>query len=135
MKRKLFLAGCWATLITGALHTFGHVQMMHMPTQGADPTETQLLTLMQTYRDAATGRTTLELMLGFSMLFSILCFGLGILGLLSARGGGLQTLIVRFNAVMLGLMLTASLLYFFLIPTTCLAMAFAFFAAAAAIRA
>lgn len=92
MRRKLFLAGCWIMILTGALHTAGHTQMMNLPgQQGADATETQLIQLMSTYRDAGTGRTMLELMLGFSLLFSLICFGVGILGILSARGVDLST--------------------------------------------
>lgn len=122
-------------ILTGALHTAGHTQMMQMPgLQGVDAAETQLIHLMSTYRDAGTGRTMLELMLGFSLLFSLICFGIGVLGILSARGGGpLNELIVRFNAVMLALMLATSAVYFFMAPTICLGVAFALFTAAAVI--
>lgn len=124
MKRVLFLSGCWALVVTGAMHALGHVQMMHMPMQGANATETQLLQLMRSYRDEGTGRTTLELMLGFSLLFTILCAGLGVLGILSARKGGWNPLVARFIGTMAALMLTTSLLYFFVIPSTCLGIAF-----------
>lgn len=135
IRRKLFLAGCWVMVLTGALHTVGHAQMMQMPSQqGVDANETQLIHLMSTYRDAGTGRTMLELMLGFSLLFSLICFGIGILGIFSARGGRpLNDLIVRFNAVMLALMLATSLVYFFAAPSACLGVAFALFTATAVI--
>jgi len=124
MKRKLFLAGCAAMILTGVFHTLGHIQMMQMPTQGANATETQLLQLMQTYRDGGTGRTTLELLLGFSLLFSIFSIGLGTLGILSTRGNAWSPLVAWFVTTIAGLMLGTSLVYFFVIPSTCLGVAF-----------
>ncbi len=132
MKRRLFLAGCWAMILTGAIHTFA--QAMNMAPKGKDATETQLLQLMQTYRDAGTGRTTMEMLIGFSLLFSIFCFAIGFLGLASAKGGGLNLLVMRFNTILLGSMLAISLIYFFFAPTTCLGIAFALFAAALAMK-
>ena len=127
MARKLFLAGCWVMILTGGVHLLGHWQMMHMPTQGASPEETQLLGLMRSFRDPGTGRSTLELMLGFSLMFSLFDFGLGIGGLLA----GPSRRAAVFGCVVTGAALVVSLLYFFAAPSTCLGLAFAAFLAAA----
>jgi hypothetical protein len=131
MGKILFLTGCWAMIVTGLLHSFGLVQMIAGQQQGANPTETQLLQLMQTYRDPQVGRTTWELMTGLSAIFSLVMFGLGGLGISMSKYYGPPRTIVRFHTFMTGAMLVISVLYFFFLPTTCLAIAFGLFVGAA----
>jgi hypothetical protein len=131
MGKKLFLAGCWAMIVTGLLHSFGLVQMVAGQQQGANPTETQLLQLMQTYRDPQVGRTMWELMTGFSMIFSVVLFGLGGVGISMSKYYGPPSTLVTFHTLMAGILLLISIVYFFFIPTTCLAIVFGLFVGAA----
>jgi hypothetical protein len=123
-QRIVFTIGCYLAFLTAALHMVGHVSG---PQAAANDTERQLLDLMTTYALAlpgVEGRTMMDLMNGFSLIFSVmlaLSAGLGLIVL--RRSDDLPQLLAtaRALAAAYGVMLAISLTHFFIIPTICLA--------------
>jgi hypothetical protein len=125
-----FRIGCYILIATCFLHLIGHFQV---PLPEND-TEKQLLDLMATYQiDVGNGEavTMQGLQKGFSLFFSLFFLWSGSLSLsLSHRLAEQKTLLKNIsiiNTISLGIGTGISLVYFFLIPTTCIALALLFF--------
>jgi hypothetical protein len=132
-QRAAFLVGCWAAIGTALLHMVGHVQG---PLPPANDQERQLLELATTYRYALPGaeRTMMDLLNGFSLIFSVTLAALGGLGLVVARRAlGDPLLMVASARVLAGasaVMLVIAVTNFFIIPVVCLALVAAGFGVA-----
>jgi len=121
----LFKMGCYFAFITAALHMFGHLSGPQLPT---NDTERQLLDLMTNYKyamPAGPGRSPMDFMNGFSLLFSLMTALTGGLGLIIARRAGDDVLLMLGTSRALAgayvVSLAISLTYFFIVPTICLA--------------
>jgi hypothetical protein len=127
--RRLFKAGGLMLVLLGLVHS---LSLFGKPV-GANDTERQLLELMANYRFDLAGspRTMAELMRGFSIAFMLAAIGLGVLDLLlSGEPAPLLKRIALVNAIWLAAMTATSIRYFFVIPTTFLAVTLLIFAAA-----
>jgi hypothetical protein len=125
-----FRLGCYVLIATCFLHLIGHFKVA-VPT---NDTEKQLLDLMANYQiDVGNGDTiTMQgLQKGFSLFFSLFFLWSGSLSLLLSHRLAEQKALLRnisfINTISLGIGTGISLVYFFLIPTACIAVAFLFF--------
>lgn len=125
-----FRLGCYVLIATCFLHLIGHFKVA-VPT---NDTEKQLLDLMANYQiDVGNGDTiTMQgLQKGFSLFFSLFFLWSGSLSLLLSHRLAEQKALLRnisfINTISLGIGTGMSLVYFFLIPTTCIAVALLFF--------
>ncbi|HEX9190031.1 MAG TPA: hypothetical protein VGB87_23345 [Vicinamibacteria bacterium] len=137
MSRRLFTAGCWVLIATGLVHLAGHYSLVNA--QGDTEAERQLLSLMRgNAQDMGLGfvRSTFDILTGFSLTFSILPAGMGLVGLLLRRHEGRAPGLLRPAAVayagVYGVMTAVAFRYWFPAPLFFLAAAFLCFAAAVA---
>jgi hypothetical protein len=137
MSRRLFAAGCWVLVATGLAHLVGHCSLMNA--QGDTEAEKQLLSLMRgNPQDMGLGfvRSTFDILAGFSLTFSVLPIGMGLLGLLLLRHEGVAPGLLRQAAIVhagiFGVMTGVALRYWFPAPLFFLAAAFLCFVAAVA---
>lgn len=115
--RRLFKAGGIALLIIGAVHSISFFQ----PLLPANDTEKQLLDLMSNYKFNLAGslRSMDNLLTGFSMCFMLAALAFGAFDLLlSEERAGLLKRAALMNILWLAAMLSVSLRYFFIVPTT-----------------
>ena len=133
-QRISFRTGAIACIVTALVHLFGHFSPRPA---AANETEATLWKLMETYRqDLGAGfeRTAMDFLKGFSLAFSLYLLVLGTLGLLLLRHLQQDAAFMRrASAVCLfgtGALLVVSLVYFFLPPIVCAAVATAGFAGA-----
>jgi hypothetical protein len=137
MSRKLFGAGCWVLIATGLAHLMGHYSLM--TAQGDTEAERQLLSLMRgNPQDMGLGfvRSMFDMVAGFSLTFSVLPAGMGLLGLLLLRhekqaAGLLRQASIVFAGVY-GIMTAVAFRYWFPAPLFFLAAAFLCFVAVVA---
>jgi hypothetical protein len=136
-SRRLFAAGGWVLVALGLVHLLGHYQLV--TAEGADETQRQLLALMRSYeRDFGAGfvRSTMELLTGFSLAFSTLTLGIGLLDLTVLRYSAGWTPLLRgvaiVNAGIFGVMTAMALRYWFVAPLLFLVLAFLCFVGALA---
>jgi hypothetical protein len=131
--RRLFIAGCWAALITAVVHLIGHLSGPQPP---QNDTERELMRLITTVRFALPGgeRTLWDFMQGFSLSFALLLAMIGGTGLAIVRRAAadvqLMWTLTAFYAAGLVTLLTISLIYFFLVTTAFIAVVTACFVAA-----
>jgi hypothetical protein len=137
MTRKLFAAGCWVLVATGLVHALGHYSLMNA--QGDTEAERQLLAAMRgNPQDMGLGfvRTMFDIVAGFSLTFTVLPLGMGLVGLLVLRreagAPGLLREVAIAYAGIYGIMTGVALRYWFPAPLLFLAAAFLCFAAAVA---
>jgi hypothetical protein len=137
MSRKLFAAGCWVLVALGFVHLLGHASLMSA--QGDSEAERQMLAMMRTNpQDMGLGfvRTMFDIVAGFSLTFSLLPAGMGLVGLLVVRREGSAPGLLREIAIayagIYGIMTAVALRYWFPAPLFFLAAAFLCFAAAVA---
>ena len=126
-----FRIGCIALLLTACLHMVGH---FHGATATND-TEKQLLDMMTNYKMniGSDVITMMGLQKGFSLLFTVLLVWPGALGLYLAKTVTTQAL-RNVNFMYAGAMITETIIsqiYFFIVPTACVAIATLFFVIAA----
>jgi hypothetical protein len=138
LSRRLFATGAWVLVALGLVHLFGHYSMVNA--EGADETQRKLLALMRDYRqDFGAGfvRSTMDLMAGFSLAFSILSLGIGLLNLLILRHeAGFSPLLrsaAAADAGIFGIMSAMALRYWFSVPFSFLALPFLCFGASLAL--
>jgi hypothetical protein len=136
MSRKLFAAGCWVLVALGLVHLLGHASLVSA--QGDSEAERQMLAMMRTNpQDMGLGfvRTMFDIVAGFSLTFSVLPAGMGLVGLLVLRGERGAPAVLREVAIayagIYGIMTAVALRYWFPAPLFFLAAAFLCFAAAA----
>jgi hypothetical protein len=137
MNRRLFAAGCWVLVATGLVHLLGHYSLV--TAEGDTEAERQLLSLMRgNPQDMGLGfvRSMFDIVAGFSLSFSVLPIGMGILGLLVGRHAGRAPGLLRQAAIVYagiyGIMTAIAFRYWFPAPLFFLAAAFLCFAAAVA---
>ena len=124
--------GCYILIITGLFHLSGHFQEL-VP---ANDTEKQLYGLMETYQVNVAGTTVTlaNIQDGFSLWFSLTLIWLGAMSLFLVKQLGENRPFLRkiaglnVSALLIGLGI--SLIYFFFIPTICLALGLIFFSLA-----
>ena len=128
-----FRIGCIALFITACLHLIGHFQEPIVENES----EKQMLDLMINYK-MKIGSDTITMMglqKGFSLCFSLLFVWTGVLGLFLANTLASNTATLRKISFIyvgaLGVETTISLIYFFMAPTACIAVALLFFIIAA----
>jgi hypothetical protein len=137
MSRKLFTAGCVVLIALGLVHLMGHYMLT--TSQGETDAERQLLAMMRANpQDMGLGmlRTMFDIVTGFSLTFSVLPFGMGLLGLVVRAHAGVAPGLLRQAAIVYagtyGVMTGIALRYWFPAPLFFLAAAFLCFAAAVA---
>jgi hypothetical protein len=124
--------GCIVLVLTGLLHLSSHLKK----TTPTNETEKQLLVLMETYQVEVAGTTVTMhgIMEGFGLWFSLSLIWLGVLSLFLVKQLGENRVLIRkiagINASALLIGTGLSLLYFFFIPTICLALGLVFFSLA-----
>ena len=114
--RRLFVTGAVVLLILGAVHSLSFIN----PLAPSNPTEKQLLDLMENYKFDLTGtmRSMGSLFEGFSISFMLTSFVVGALDLAVSRERlGLLKRMALVNVLWLLAMLAVSLRYFFPVPT------------------
>lgn len=121
-------------MLLGVVHAAGHLQLVQL--QAANPTEQQLFDLMTEYKtDLGAGfvRSMFDLLAGFSLTFSILPLGFGLVNWVVARRGeaGLRRAVAGISAVVFGAETVVGFLYWFLLPILFLAAATLLLAGAA----
>ena len=116
-----FKLGCWATAVTAAVHM---IAVLSGPPPPTNETEQVLLDMASSYQFPLPGggrRSLLEFMDGFSLSFSLFLATIGGVGMLVARRGVqdpvLMTAVTRALAGFSVVLLVVSLTHFFLIPT------------------
>jgi hypothetical protein len=118
--RRLFKAGAVALLILGLVHSLSLIRE-RVP---ANDTERQLYGLMSSYRFNLVGsmRTMADMLRGFSISFMLAALGFGLFDLLLFRErAGLLRRAALANIIWLAAMTAVSLHYFFIVPTSFLA--------------
>jgi len=135
LSRRLFGAGAWVLVALGFVHLVGHYSLV--TAEAADATHARLLDLMRGYQhDFGHNflRSTMELLTGFSLAFSLLSLGLGAIDLLVLRHSVGWPPLLRHvgtaNAGIFGVMTTVALRYWFPAPFLFLAAAFLCFVTA-----
>jgi hypothetical protein len=127
--RRLFKTGAVALVILGLVHSLSLIRDQ-VP---ANDTEKQLLDLMSNYRFNVLGsmRTMADFLKGFSVSFMVAALGFGIFDLLlSQERTGLLKRVALINVIWLATMTTVSLHYFFIVPTSFLAVTLLIFISA-----
>ena len=137
MTRRLFTIGCWVLIALGLVHLMGHYGLM--TAEGDTEAERQLLSLMRgNPQDMGLGfvRSMFDIVAGFSLAFSILPVGMGLLGLLLLRHEGRAPGLLRQASIVYagvyGIMTAVAFRYWFPAPLFFLAAAFLCFVAAVA---
>lgn len=137
MSRKLFTTGCVVLIAMGLVHLMGHYMLT--TSQGDNDAERQLLAMMRANpQDMGLGmlRTMFDIVTGFSLTFSVLPFGMGLLGLVVRAHAATDPGLLRQAAIVYagtyGVMTGVALRYWFPAPLLFLAAAFVCFAAAVA---
>jgi hypothetical protein len=137
MSRKLFTAGCVVLILLGLVHLLGHYHLV--TALGDNEKDRQLLAAMKSDpRDMGLGmmRTTFDFFAGFSLTFSVLSLGLGLVGVVVRRHASAAPGLLRQTAVVyagtLGVMTGVTLFYFFPPPLAFVLTAFLLFLGAAA---
>ena len=124
--------GCYVLILTGLLHLTSHFQEP-VP---ANDTEKQLFDLMTNHQIHFAGATVTMggIQEGFGFWFSLSLIWLGVMSLFLVRQLGENRALIRkiagMNASALLVGSGISLLFFFFIPTTCLALGLVFFSLA-----
>ena len=127
--RRFFKAGAVALLILGVVHS---LSLIRDRVPGND-TEKQLFDLMSNYKFNLLGsmRTMAELLRGFSVSFMVAALGFGVFDFALARErAGLLKRVALVNIVWLAVMVGVALRYFFIVPTTFLAVTLLIFVSA-----
>jgi hypothetical protein len=137
VSRKLFTTGCVVLVALGLVHTLGHYVMT--TNQGETDAERQLLAMMRSNpQDLGLGfmRTMSDIVAGFSLTFSVLPLGMGLVGFVILRHAASNPRLLREAAIVYagtyGVMTAVALRYWFPAPLFFLALAFVCFVAAVA---
>jgi hypothetical protein len=122
---------------TGLAHLLGHYGLM--TARGDTEAERQLLSLMRgNAQDMGLGfvRSTFDILAGFSLTFSVLLIGMGLVGLLVCRHGAAVSGVLRQASIVYagiyGIMTAIAFRYWFPAPLFFLAAAFLCFVTAVA---
>jgi hypothetical protein len=131
----LFKIGCWVAIATAAAHMAGQLAG---PPPPANDTERTLLDLATNYRIAMPGgseRSLMDFLSGFSLTFAVFTALIGGTGLIVAKRGRedavLMQGVARANALAGLVLLAIALTHFFIVPTIFIAAMTLCFAVAA----
>src|SRR5271168_224111 len=127
--RRLFQAGAVELVVLGLVHSLSLIGKQ----AATNDSERQLLELMSNYKFMVMGtaRTMAEFLRGFSIAFMVGMLGLGVLSLVLLREReGLLKRVALVNAIVLAVMTANSVRYFFVLPTSFLALGLVLFALA-----
>src|SRR6266850_3733801 len=127
--RRLFKTGAVALVVLGLVHSLSLIREQ----APANDTERQLLGLMSGYKFNLMGslRSMADLLRGFSVSFMLAALGFGLFDLLLRRErAGLLKRVALINAIWLAAMTAVSLHYFFIVPTSFLAVTLLIFVVA-----
>jgi len=127
--RRLFVSGAVALLIVGLVHSLS-LFAKQVP---ANDTERQLLSLMANYQFNIMGtmRSMANFLRGFSISFMLAAFVMGAVDLVVCRErASLLRRVALVNTIWLATMTAVSLHYFFVVPTSFLAVTLILFALA-----
>ena len=134
-SRWLFAAGAWVLIALGLAHLLGHCSLV--TAEAVDESHRRLLELMRGYqfdRGHNFLRSTMEFLTGFSLAFSVLSLGFGLLDLVVLRHcAGWPPLlrgVATVNAGVFGIMSALALRYWFPAPFLFLATVFLCFVTA-----
>jgi len=123
---SFFRAGAVALLLFGLAHLMGHLSSKDAPPQ--NERERQLKELMYGYKSNLMGtmRSQGEITDGFSLAISVFTMGAGLMGLTLARSRDARLLssVAMVHCGWVGITLGVSLRYWFLAPTSFLAVSF-----------
>jgi hypothetical protein len=126
LGRRIFKTGAVLLMVIAAVHSLSLIRER----TPANDTERQLFELMTNYKFNLMGtmRSMSELMSGFSAAFGLAVLGFGLLDIAvwSERARLLKKVALA-NSLWLAAMLVVSLHYFFLVPTSFLALALVIF--------
>ena len=126
LGRRIFKTGAVLLIVIAAVHSLSLIRER----TPANDTERQLLELMTNYKFNLMGtmRSMSELMSGFSLAFGLAALGFGALDIAvwSERARLLKKVALA-NSLWLAAMLVVSRHYFFLVPTSFLALALVIF--------
>lgn len=126
LGRRIFKTGAVLLMVIAAVHSLSLIRER----TPANDTERQLFELMTNYKFNLVGtmRSMSELMSGFSAAFGLAVLGFGLLDIAvwSERARLLKKVALA-NSLWLAAMLVVSLHYFFLVPTSFLALALVIF--------
>jgi len=126
LGRRIFKTGAVLLIVIAAVHSLSLIRER----TPANDTERQLLELMTNYKFNLMGtmRSMSELMSGFNLAFGLAALGFGVLDIAvwSERARLLKKVALA-NSLWLAAMLVVSLHYFFLVPTSFLALALVVF--------
>jgi hypothetical protein len=122
----VFKIGCYATLLTVAMHMFGHVVGGFQPENEA---EAKVIDLATNYKFALPGgaeRSLMDLTNGYSLTFAMLLATVAATGLVIAKrgreDGRLMLAVARTFAIGSAVLTVIALTNFFIIPAMCLAL-------------
>jgi hypothetical protein len=126
LGRRIFKTGAVLLIVIAAVHSLSLIRER----TPANDTERQLFELMTNYKFNLVGtmRSMSELLSGFSAAFGLAVLGFGLLDIAvwSERARLLKKVALA-NSLWLAAMLVVSLHYFFLVPTSFLALALVIF--------
>ncbi|MEZ5316074.1 MAG: hypothetical protein R2752_01595 [Vicinamibacterales bacterium] len=128
-----FQIGCWAALVSAAVHLAGHI-IGPQPTTPAEATVLQVASNVVLQLPGAS-RSLMDLFSGFSLALALFLAFWGGLGLMLARrarhDGPLMYAVARTMAGAAVILLVISLTDWFIVPSVCIAMMAISFAVAA----
>jgi hypothetical protein len=137
MARRFFAAGCWVLILLGLVHLLGHYAMA--TSRGETEAERQMLALMRGERqDMGLGmvRSTMDILLGFSLGFSLLSAASGLFGLVVLQHERSAPGLLRQSSIayagIFGIFSAVGFRYWFPAPLAFLLVAFVCFVAAVA---
>jgi hypothetical protein len=110
----MFKFGCWSTIAAAVIHLVGHIAWQRPP---ANETEQRLFDLATSYSFTMSdgrSRTMIDFLDGFSLDFAVLLAAMGAIGLIVARRGTSDVVLMSYVArasavasvVLLGIALT-----------------------------
>jgi hypothetical protein len=124
MRHRWFMASCIVIILMGVAHFLAaNVAPQPTPKPGDEATLHHLLRTFQVELPMAK-RTTLQIMEGFGLFFTLASAVMGVVGLRMARQPGARR-IAEVYAVGLAAMLVNSIVHWFIIPTSFLAIGLA----------
>ncbi len=122
MRHRWFTAACIVMILMGLAHLAAtRLAPQPEPKPGDEATLHQLLKSYQVELPGAK-RTTLQIMEGFGLFFTLASAAMGIAGIAIAKQSGARRVAIVYAAALVA-MLINSLIHWFIIPTSFLALA------------
>jgi hypothetical protein len=120
----IFRIGCWAAIVTAVLHTIAHMQGPLAPQSEDHRILMDTAEALQFELPGGGSRSLMEFMRGYSLTFVLFLVVMGGTGLIIAKRGQsdevLMSAVARVFAVGSAALLIVSLTHWFIIPTICI---------------